>query len=545
MIIVHNAERCILCITLVLVAFGSSCTKESSSIQQSSQRFRSFVNHASARGKITYDVKYQPETVVFDEPATERAFRSVSADGSTFTLDGAEPAVRQLKQGSVLFLYGVALRKVTKLESHGSNVAVTTTQAELTDAIKDGNIQWNVPLDFTVGATSVLLKNKTTWAPDIFAEPVYAAESSASGLDFAGSYSPPPPLSPFDYEIKFTPEGDDRLKLDIDVKTSDLGGAVVELKGDGYVEHIASLGRIVISKGKLNEMDYSAEGFNGKVIFTWTAQQQFLPTVVKQVKVKIPYASWKYPLVIGGFPFIFEISTAVIVHPALTSKGAFSTGEFTLSYNGKEGFKATSGGSEPESGAQMNDMRSTATIHHDTSIVGIGPAGFVAALELPRFELALGVMSPFDRADIRDYASSFGKSMDLVNGLAPSSGFGTYYLKTMHMLEMVEELAFPVKPYAFANVVTSAGLVTSGVTGAMPMPVPVVRGLCEKAELVVGGNIGVGAHLGLEKIGLGGPVGKILGTIGAVPSDEMFSIQTGIKKTYTAYKNGVKCLGDE
>ena len=128
---------------------------------------------------------------------------------------------------------------------------------------------------------------------------------------------------------------------------------------------------------------------------------------------------------------------------------------------------------------------------------------------------------------------------------APSSGFGTYYLKTKHLLETIEEAAFPVKPYAFANVVTSAGLVTSGVTGAMPMPAPVIRGVCEKAELVVAGNIGVGASLELSKIGLGGTAGKILGAIGR-PSDDIFNIQTPIfKKTYTEYKNGVKCLGDQ
>jgi hypothetical protein len=565
MITARDVERRTLCITLVLAILGSGCTKESTSIhQRASQRFTSFVNHAASRGKIIYDVKYQPGTVVFDEPATERAFRSVSADGSTFTLDAAEPAVRQLKEGSVLFLYGVALRKVTKLKSQGSKVAVTTTQAELTDAIKDGNIQWNVPLDFTVGATSVLRKTKTSWVPHIFAEPVYAAESPASGVSFEGTFSPPPPLSPFDYDIKFIPEGESRLKLDIDAKTADLGGAVVELKGDGYLEHLGALGKILISNGKLDAMDFSAEGFNGKAIFTWTAQQQYLPTVVKQVKLKIPGATWKYPLVIGGLPFVFEISAAIIVHPALTSKGAFSTGEFTISYDGTEGFKATSGGAGSESGAQggttteaprndsstsapaegqINKMESSGTIHHDTSIFGIGPAGFVAALELPRFELALGIMSPFDRVETTDYISNFGKSMDLVNGLAPSSAFGTYYLKTAHLLEMIEEAAFPVKPYAFANVVTSAGLVTSGMTGSVPTPLKPMP--CERVQLVIAGNIGVGAHLGLEKIGLGGTVGKILSALGDVPSDEFFAIEKPVfKTTQTAYKNGVKCLGD-
>ena len=83
-------------------------------------------------------------------------------------------------------------------------------------------------------------------------------------------------------------------------------------------------------------------------------------------------------------------------------------------------------------------------------------------------------------------------------------------------------------------------------TGAMPMPAPLISGVCEKAELVVAGNIGVGASLELSKIGLGGTVGKILGATGTLPSDEFFNIQEPVFKTpYTAYKNGFRCLGDQ
>src|ERR1700730_14760707 len=88
----------------------------------SSERCKSFayVESAARRGKIIYNVKYQPQTVVFDVAATEKALRGVSDDGSTYFLDSSQPAVRQLKPGSVLFLYGVALRKVTSLQTRGS-----------------------------------------------------------------------------------------------------------------------------------------------------------------------------------------------------------------------------------------------------------------------------------------------------------------------------------------------------------------------------------------------------------------------------------------
>jgi hypothetical protein len=485
-----------------------------------SHNFSAFVNHASQRGKITSQVKYQPQTVVFDEPATERAFKSLGNDGSTFTLDGAEPAVRQLKPGSVLFLYGVALRRVTAVASKGADVIVTTTQADLTDAIKDGNIQWQVPVDFTVGA-SLATPQKTAWLHDLLMRPVWAAES---GLNFEGSFLD------WDCELGFVPEGANRIKLDIDVKTSSLGGAVVELKGDGYIENLSSIGSILINNGQLDDVEFGTEGFNGKINFMWTAQQQVVPTVVKEVKLKIPGAVWEYPLVIGGLPFILEISAAIIVHPALTSKGSFTTAEFTVTYNGKEGFKSSRAGTATE-----GDVHGSEQISHETSIFGIGPAGFVGALELPRVELALGIMSPFERINV-------SSAPNWVGTLNP----GSTYLKVATMANIIEELALPIKPFAFANIVTSASTLTSGQTGTMPGPMMMMP--CQKAQLIVAGNVGVGAKIGFETHsvlphGVTNALGSLLPhTTTFEPFEAAMPI---FKKEYVAYKNGIKCLGDK
>jgi hypothetical protein len=505
---------------------ASGCSQNGETVAPRASKNFAYVNYAAKRGKIVYNVKYQPETVVFDEAATERAFRSASSDGSTYVLDASEPAVRQLKPGSVLFLYGVALRRVTSLQTQGSSVVVSTTQAELTDAIRDGDIQWQVPVDFTAGASNAPPGHAATSSLyDLFAPPVWAAEPESKGLQFEGSFLD------FDFGVKFIPESIDRIKLDMDLKTTKLGGAVVELKGDGYVQHLTSIGKILISNGQLNELDFQNDGFNGKIEFIWTAQQQTAPRVIKAMKIRIPGASWEYPLIIGGLPFILEVSAAIIVHPALTSANSFSTGEFTVSYDVASGLKTTKGGTTGEGGG-----KSAQTISHNTSIFGIGANGFVAALELPRVELALGFMSPSTLVD------PGLPHMDLIRGLAPTSNFSMNVIYTK--LSQAGELAFPIKPFAYFDMITSASTVTSGMTGTVPMPGAVLQVPCESAQLIVAANVGVGAKIGFP---LPHSLGHALGPI--VPHEltaEPFEAAVNIyEKKMSAYKNGKKCLGDD
>ena len=518
------------CMCLMLCLVASGCRQNSGisevTAPKPSQSF-AYVNYAAKRGKIVYNVKYQPQTVVFDEPATERAFRRVSRDASTYILDASEPAVRQLKPGSVLFLYGVALRKVTAVQTKGSYVVVSTTQADLTDAIRDGQIEWQVPIDITEGASQAIPRNKISTLSDVFSPPVWAAEKDPPGLHFEGR------LLDFDFEMGFVPESIKRIKVDMDLKTTKLGGAVVELKGDGYVNNIASLGKILISNGVLDEFDYSNDAFNGKIEFVWTAQQQTAPIFIKAVKIHIPGASWEFPLVLGGLPFVLELSAAIIVHPALSSKGSFSTGEFTVSYDAKSGFKTTKAGTTGE-----GEGTTTQTISHDTSIFGIGPSGFVAALELPRVELSLGFMGPVPRVD------PVGPNMDLVLGLAPASNFSMSVIYTK--MNQAWAVALPIKPFAFINMVTSASTLTSGMTGTLPLPGAVLQVPCENVHLVVGANIGVGAKIGFP---VPHSVKGALGVLGPLVPHELtaepFEAAVNIfKKESVVYKNGKKCLGD-
>jgi hypothetical protein len=99
----------------------------------------------------TFDVSWKPETVRIDRDATIRALQGVSPDGSTFKLAANEPAVSNIKPGSVVLIWGVALRKVTSVTPSGDAVLVHTKVAALGDAIDHGHIAWNGPANFAAG----------------------------------------------------------------------------------------------------------------------------------------------------------------------------------------------------------------------------------------------------------------------------------------------------------------------------------------------------------------------------------------------------------
>lgn len=90
----------------------------------------------------TFDVKWTPQTVIVDRASAIRSLRSVSRDGGAIVLDAGEPKVGELKPGSVLLVWGVAVRKVTALEPGGDSVVVRTEPATLLDVIQEGTIKW-------------------------------------------------------------------------------------------------------------------------------------------------------------------------------------------------------------------------------------------------------------------------------------------------------------------------------------------------------------------------------------------------------------------
>jgi hypothetical protein len=82
--------------------------------------------------------------VISDGPA---AIRSGSSDGLTWTIDGNANGASQLKVGSVMLATSRVAGRVAALRDDGGNRIVTLAPVDLTDIIRDGDIEIDKSLD--------------------------------------------------------------------------------------------------------------------------------------------------------------------------------------------------------------------------------------------------------------------------------------------------------------------------------------------------------------------------------------------------------------
>ncbi len=101
------------------------------------------------------DVTYAPRTVVIGRNAALRSLHSASWDGVTWRFDAEEPAVRRIEVGSVVLVWGLAIRRVTRVAQAGDEIVLTTEEAQLTDAVTDAKITWDAPAHLLQGAMAI------------------------------------------------------------------------------------------------------------------------------------------------------------------------------------------------------------------------------------------------------------------------------------------------------------------------------------------------------------------------------------------------------
>ena len=93
-----------------------------------------------------FDVEWNSDVVAFSREATMSSLRAISEDGSQYTLANSNPAVASLRPGKILWLYDIAVRRVTGTESVGDATVVDTEQMPLAEAFKRAQIEFDTPV---------------------------------------------------------------------------------------------------------------------------------------------------------------------------------------------------------------------------------------------------------------------------------------------------------------------------------------------------------------------------------------------------------------
>jgi len=93
-----------------------------------------------------FEVEWNPDVVKIDRQAAIDSLQSVSADGAVFRFTDSA-VIRELQPGRILFLWGIALRRVIVAAADGNEWVVTTSQVSFPEVFRNANIDFESPLD--------------------------------------------------------------------------------------------------------------------------------------------------------------------------------------------------------------------------------------------------------------------------------------------------------------------------------------------------------------------------------------------------------------
>lgn len=119
------------CLFIILIVSFSGCKKDSPTEP---------VVPGPIADKVTYEVEYSATTRVFSGTKKE-ALEGVDSTGTIFTFN-AQKLGEVPNAGDIIIVHGLYMRKVISVNNTGSQLIITTEDATLTEAIKNGKLEW-------------------------------------------------------------------------------------------------------------------------------------------------------------------------------------------------------------------------------------------------------------------------------------------------------------------------------------------------------------------------------------------------------------------
>jgi hypothetical protein len=494
-------------VAFCLIFAGCSRDKSSSSSSSSpsSPASNAFSNYTAPRqsgGSGSADVTYKPGVQVVEQKAGTDALISVSTDGSTLVFDRSRGGFPELKDGDVFVIKGLLARKVIASESNGNELAVLTIPAGLIDIITDGKIRLQAPIHFGRGQAFAMASppENPNRVADLFVPQLFAQgptetrrqEAEAAGVrDAYGNMAAAPfkaVLSGWETKFSTDPEPG-KLNIHLQLKKS-LAGVAAVITGEGYLADFEFGSDIDVERSTVENLKLEYKKLNGLMNFTWEIQTTEKGSLVGNAKMKLP-AAIEIPLYeyLGGLPLFLEISSAVIIKPALNGAYEFSRGGFRITWDGYQKFGA-------KDGTVDADGQLTGGLQLGESESGSGaPLGLVVALAMPRIELSIGVSKILKFDGMADAAKKADGYFDkLVTKTFGAEALAKIKASPMSQVtaKNIVDAAMGSNAAAYIELTTSVGTSHSGSAAMVP---------CTRTDLHLAANVGVSAKAFGQSVG--------------------------------------------
>jgi hypothetical protein len=236
---------------------------------------------------------------------------------------------------------------------------------------------------------------------------------------------------------------------------------------------------------KYQNIQMGIKNLNGAMNFKWEVATDKPGAHTGDDRIKLP-AGIEIPLYeyLDGLPLYLEISSALILRPALSGGAEYSRGAFRVNFSGYQHFSGAKGNIDAD-GKVSGDIQFV----EGQNISALAPLGMVVAFAAPRIELSFGITKIFpqdtlesaaEKVDqIADYLAKKALSPDVYDAFKASK-FGTDPI-SKGVKAMTQSDAT-----AFFEMVTSSGMSFTGASAIVP---------CTRHDIHLWGKVGVSAQL--------------------------------------------------
>ena len=466
-------------------------------------------------GKSFAQVVLKPGVKLMEKAAVDASIQGIGTDGHGVVFKNAPPEILALKAGDLLIVKNAFAAKVLAAETVGDQTVLVTDRVGLADVVQQGEVNVDVPISFhgSRAANTPPLSPPPFKLMDLLETSLYAQGMSG------GSTAPPSPntiskatdllTSGWKIESWSVKPAGNNAALSARM-TKDTGGFKAAVEMDGTITDFQFVTNLKFPPTG-GQLQAAIQGMSGHMHFVWEIGKGTPGVWAEEDKIKLP-AGITIPLgpIFAGVPLAIDISSAFLVHPALTGGNEYSKGGFTIDWVGKNSAQSTA----IDIGAADGSEGLTFAITDDANVSPLAPNGMVIAFCAPRIELQLSPLGAYGgavgtgfkmAAAVVDAAISY-----LANKYLPPDVLSV--LKSSPLGKMSVSNILSSKADVFVQIIHTEGVTHSSNITLAP---------CTKIELKVSGQKGGEAQLfGLTK--------------GASTTKDIFT------KTYTEWRPGSK-----
>jgi hypothetical protein len=361
-------------------------------------------------------------------------------------------------------------RKVVAAETDGEDTYVVTATAAITDLVADGEINVEAPLRFSKAQFRTSERPRRLWPNPLglFVSDAYAQSPEATKLSQMEEAEYKKQLKDAlknailaDWKIEklqyTTGEGSFDFGF---VLVKDYQGFIGKVGANGHINNFDFLSDISVNKGLISSIAGGLNNVSGQLSFNWEVAKSTNGGWGQEDLVKLPGAlSVPLSSLVGGIPLSLEVSSALVIHPALTGGKEITVGGFSIAVGGRMNAQITSRGAVD----QGSTMDPTMEITNDGGLTAVAPNAMVIAYAAPRIELSVDAFGSY-----KETVSKLAKRLDqmqtgaaaILSKLMPGVQTGLGTVKASNVLKSNADV--------YAQLISTEGTVHSSAISMIP-----------------------------------------------------------------------------